>query len=171
MKKIALCLFLLFIPACVSLGAIPPQEIDGYENAKWGMTPQKVMQAVGNNIQLLPENEWTRFQRGTSKLIQKHILILNVPHDILYIFDMTNDALAEVFIQPSPGNLETINSMAYVAISHLLINTYGPLTSRHSDVNHTWGKWEFPKTHIIYYAMFNRGTRKNIYLSYSDAAK
>ena len=95
------------------------------------------MQAVGNNIQLLPENEWTRFQRGTSKLIQKHILILNVPHDTLYIFDTTNDTLAEVLIQPSPGNLETINSMAYMAMSNLLLSTYGPLTSRHYDINHT----------------------------------
>jgi hypothetical protein len=99
MKTICNVFLFIILPICVSYGQDTIPEVQGWKNAKWGMTKEEVQKALEGQVE----------KDFLGHLVIKNLKIGSDLYDATFGWDKFTESLTSVRLAPAKSELEAIN--------------------------------------------------------------
>lgn len=179
MRKTALLLVALLTAALVcGLAHANPKDVNGWRQAKWGMTEKEIMDAFKGEVKQLPGKK-TYGRKGKidyySTLCIEDLSIGTEKYKAVFMMGNESNRLERILITPVVDKAKK-NRLYYLAIKQLLIEKYGipttqeekPESGRRPGLATYSSDWIFPSTMIkLSYFMMEKIDVFDMHLSYA----
>jgi hypothetical protein len=131
------------------------QDINGWQNARWGMTEEELTRTFGSSLTKSPQRE--KQQGKYSDYAVRNYVIGDINFIVSFFMSDLTNKLIEIRMTKQWNPNKPANENEFNNLASLLMNKYGQYSRETNDGHKKNIEWSFPSTSIKL-SLFNAGS-------------
>jgi hypothetical protein len=154
-------IFMMVIFFCLSICPVFAQnnsfnqDVNGWQNARWGMTEGELIRTFGSSLTKSPQRE--KQQGKYSDYAIKNYIIDDIKFIVSFFMSDLTNKLVEIRMTKQWNPNKPANNYEFNKLASLLMNKYGQSARETDDGYNKTIEWSFPSTSIKL-SLFNAGS-------------